>query len=164
MQAAFFIQTVGNVNGGVAGIALVAIGAVQMEGNGGVSAVRHGPHPGVVEVGAGMEVVAVLIGGEGVFPLANGERAALDSVGAASNNGTQEAGAVQVAFCVIITQSHIGNVAVRVGNEYVHQRCAKISYCSCDAVPGDGVQKSLFTGGKFAKKFFHKKPLSFFSE
>lgn len=164
VQAAFFIQTVGDINGGAAGISLVAIGAFQMERNGGIGIIGHRPHPGMVEVGAGMEVVAVLVGRKGILPVTDGERAAFDPVGAAADNGAQEAGSVQVAFRVIIAQSNVGDVAVGIGNEHVYQRRAEISHCRGDAAPGNGVQKSFFTGGKLAKRFFHKKPLSFFSE
>ena len=139
VQAAGFVQAVGHVNGGVAGVALVSGGAVQAEGDAGVGAGGDRPQPGVVEVGAGMEVVAVFVGGQAVFPPAQGKGAALDAVGTAPHNRAEEAAARQVVRRVVIAQDNVNHVAVCIGHKDTDQGCAQVGYGGGDAAAGDGV-------------------------
>ena len=102
VQAAFAVQLVGNLDNGIAGEALVTVGAAQFQGDGVFFVGQDLPHPVVVKVRAGVEVVSAFVGGHGEGLFADGEGGTLDPVGAAAYGGAQKAGAGAVAVAVVI--------------------------------------------------------------
>ena len=166
VQTALVIQRIGHLDGGVAGEALVAVGAVQTEGDGRFCVLHHLPQPQVIEVRAAVKIVAPFIGGDVVGFSCQGKAGVLQTVGVAAHGGTQTgtlAGAVAVA--VIIAKHHICIIAVGIGNHQGHKGSTVIRDGSTQTAAADPVQAGFLAGGQIAEKFFHGKvSLHFYPE
>ena len=156
MQSAGIIQRIGDLDDGIAGEALVAMGAVQLQSHGGFVAADHIPQPLEIKVGAGVKVVFSFIGGQMVFRAADDEGGILQPVGAAAHGGTQS-GAVcsAVAIGIVIAQHHICQAAGSIRYQQPDQGSAIIGDGSGQSAPGYGIQSSLAAVGQCAEIFLH---------
>lgn len=155
VQAAFGIQTVGDANLGVAGEALIAVGTAQFQRDGGVGVGNQFPHSLEIEIGAGMEVVAVFVGGQGIVFAVQAEGRTLNAVGVAAYCGAQTAAAHGVADTVVAAQNNVSQVTLFVGNQQGNQGGAVVGDVSGDAATRYCVQAGFLTGWQNAKIFFH---------
>lgn len=155
VQAAFGIQAVGDPDNGIAGEALIAVGAVQFQGDGGVGVGNQLPHSLEIEIGAGMEVVVVFVGGQGIVFAVQAEGRALNAIGVAANCGTQTAAAHSVADTVVTAQNNVSQVSLFVGNQQGDQGGAVVGDVSGDAATRYCVQAGFLAGWQNAEIFFH---------
>ena len=156
VQAAVIVQGVGNIDAGLAGETLIAVGADQTEGDGLVAVENHGPQPQMEVVGAAVEIICIFVGGERYGFVADPEGRALDAVGAAAHGGTEETVALGVAFCTVIAQNHVGGIAVFVGNDQGHKMCAIVGDLCHKSTTGYGIQMGLLTGRGHTERFLHR--------
>ena len=89
VQTLVIIQGIGDTDGGVAGEALIAVGAEQLQGHGSVSDFYGLPHPLEEKVGTGMEVVVSFVFGHLVNSAVQDKAGTLRTVGIAAHGGTQ---------------------------------------------------------------------------
>ena len=158
VQRSIRFQGVGDLNDGVPGETLIAVGAGKLQRDGAFRVGNQLPQPAEEKVRAGVEVVAALIGGHMVgFPVQI-EGRALEPVGVPTH-GSAETGAVScaVALTVVVAQHHVGEDAVPVGDQQRNQRRAGICDGGGQLTTGYCVEKGLFAGGQSAERFFHEK-------
>ena len=149
------VQTVGHPDVRVSGEALVTMGAVQAEGDGSVGGGNQGPHPFEVHIRAGVEAVAVFVGGQMDSLLAQGEGGSRDPVGAPAYGSTQAGAARGIARAIVIAQHHIGKGSLLVGYQKAHKGCAVVGDLGGDPATGYGVEGGFLAGWQNAEIFSH---------
>ena len=155
VHAAGGIQAVGHPDVRVSGEALVAVGAVQAEGDGGVGGGNQGPHPFEVHIRAGVEVVAVFIGGQMDDLFAQGEGGSRNPVGVPAYGSTQAGVARGIASAVIVAQHHIGKGSLLVGYQKAHKGRAVVSDLGGDPATRYGIEGGFLAGWQNAEIFSH---------
>lgn len=155
VQAAGGIQRIGHADLGISGKALIAVGAVQLQNDFGAGVGNELPKPLEIEVGAGVQIVAVFVGRQAAVFVSKTEGRALNAVGAASDGCAQTAVAVCVAYAVVKAQHHVSQIAGAVGNQQGDQRRTVVSNPSGDAAAGYCVEAGFLTGWQNAEKFSH---------
>ena len=133
------LQGVGHLDVGIAGEALVAMGAVQVQGDAAFTQGNHIPHAVMVEIGAAVEVVFAVVGKQEIVLAAQIEAGIADAVGIAANGGTQEHIVRQILSGGVIAQQHVSQVAVLVRHPQGYQIAAKIRDGGGDGAGGDGI-------------------------
>lgn len=149
------IQLVGDPDHRIAGEALIHVGAIQPEGDGGIGDILRSPQAGVVAIGAGVEIVALFVGGQGDRIAVQAEAGSLYTVGISAHGCAQVGGAAQIAFCIVIAQSHVRDIALGVRDHHADQGCPKICAGCRDAATGYGVEICFLPIGQSAENCFH---------
>ena len=138
VQGAGGLQGIGDLNLGLTGETLVAVGAGQGQGQSRLRMLLHLPHAVAIAI-AGVEIVAVIIGFQGVGAAVEGKVGLADAVGITANGGTQKYGACGITGCIIITQHHIVSIAVPIGYKQIHQGCTEICNSCFQPAAADGI-------------------------
>ena len=161
VKTAAAVQPVGHSDHGIPGEALITIGTAQLQGDGVAGMRSYAPHPGAVGIRAAVEVIAALIGGQGICFAAQNEAGTLDPVGAAANRSAEKPAAVQIPFAAVIAQNNICQVPLAVRYQKLDQAAAEIGDTGSHTAAGNCVQEAFLAGGQVAKRFFHGNLLSF---
>ena len=141
---------IGDGHIGIAGEALVTIGAVEGECKAVCTVLRLLPQPPAPAVGAGVKVVAALVGGELDFLAIQQKACALHPVGVATDGRAKEGAVALVAPDVVTAQAHIHAV-----HKEGHQGCTVVGDLRPEPSVFNGVQPGFPTVGKITKGFFH---------
>lgn len=155
VQGSIGLQGVSDPDLGVAGEALVAVGAVQPQSHGRSGVLFQFPEPDVEAVRAGVEAVGTFVGGEDDLLSEHGEPGAPDTVGVAAYSSPQESTAPAVGCSFIKAQHHIVQMAVLVGDPQPDQGGPKICDAGGKSTTRYCVQIGSFAGGQMSEVFFH---------
>ena len=156
LQGAGSFQRVGHMDHRVAGVALVAVGAVKAQLNAALGMADHLPEPVFVAIGAAVEAVfAVVIDGQLIGLAVHGEGCAADTVGIAAHDGAEVGGAGGIFLGGIEAQDHICHIAGSIGYQQLDDGSAVVRNFRGETAAGDGVQVCLLSVGTLAKKLFH---------
>ena len=109
------------MDGSVAGVTLVTVGAVQTEGDGVFGMGGQLPQAQMETVRAAVKVVAAFVGGDMDSAAVQGEGGAANAVGTAANGGAKEGAAGGVFVRAVEAQHHIGKLSVPIRNEEAYQ-------------------------------------------
>ena len=116
------LQCVGHMDHRVAGEALIAVGAVHPEADGIFGVLFHLPQADIEAVGAGVEVICVIIDAQRNGFVIQNEAGVFDPVGIASHGCAQKRAAGEIAGCLVKAQHHVRKLTLPVRNEQLDQR------------------------------------------
>lgn len=156
VQASLSVQTVGHPDMGSAREALVAVGAFQGKRDGILLQICQGPQPHIVGVGAGVEVVLSLVGGQNTDFSVQREAGAGNSVGIAAYGGPQKAIIVHIGLGIVIAQNHVLNRAGGIRDPQLHQGGTQVCDFGGETAVLDGIQAGFLAAVQIAEFFFHE--------
>ncbi len=156
VQSAVAFQSVGDPDGGIAGEALVAVGAKKAHANGIFLMVDDPPDPVLIGFKAAVQIVlATIVLVQNVMTTVEGETGMAHTVGVSAHHGTGVGAAFNIVLRIIKAQNHVGDLAGAVRNQELYNGSPQITDDCCQTAAGDGIQVSLLATGQNAKNFFH---------
>ena len=113
------------------------------------------PHPVAVAVGAGVEVIAVVVFAQGYGAAIELKGGAANAIGVAANGGAEIGASCAVAVNMIVAQDHVRRHPILIRHHKLYKGGTVVGHHSGEKTTGYGVEGGLFSRGQNAELFFH---------